>query len=648
MLAAVVQVQDLDVGGDVGVVEHQAVQADAVVELEAVGDAPVVLEVEAGLIEAHPGGGLGLAVIAVSQGHGLRHAVVQEVLQGGIAVVAGTVAHVVVVRHLVLEAGAGGNLVGAGVPGEVVLHGKGVVVHRIGPGEELVTRADVRKHLDHRAGGSVCIAEDVDVRELLGIGTADIADHGISGEELVGEDVRQAAVQVQGPGLHPVVHRVHVVRERHAVLGDAGVGRRHLAVGGGGVRSQPVLVVRVVVAEGQVVLLRDVPVDAAENLHVRLEGREVGVGTGVIAVVPPELVLHGLKVGRGDAGDVLVDVHLAVLGGAPAEGRGRGIDILEVHEEEELVLHDRAAEGHAVGGLPVDLAGSQFLFIHAVSVHVLVLVVHVGRSLELVRTGLGDRVHAAADEVRLADVERGDHHLHFLDGVDGNRGAAAREGGGQAEVVVEVRAVHREVHVTAVGSGEAHPVTAVRRDLRDVRDAAGDRRHREHVRLGDVRGGAGLLLRRELGRRRRDDHGLGEELVGLADLRVQVVRLGQLERDLRVVHLLVTQAGDLHAVGAAGTHTLDGVEAITVRHRTVGGPGRLVDGHDGGADHRLAVLVHHAAAEGRRRHLGEGGDTRQHGQCRERKAFEGISHKLSCYLYSYPIGEFNEKKAKAQ
>ena len=259
--------------------------------------------------------------------------------------------------------------------------------------------------------------------------------------------------------------------------------------------------------------------------------------------------------------------------------------------------------------------------------HVLVLVVHIGRAPELVGTGLGDGIDAAADEVRLAHVERGDHHLHFLDGIDGDRGAAAREALGEAEIVVEVCTVHGEVHVTAVGTGETHAVTAVRGDLRQVRDAAGNRRHREHLRLGDVRGSASLLLRRELGGRGRNDDGLGQEFGGLLDRRVQVVGLGQLEGYVGVVDLLVAQAGHLDPVGTAGAHTLDGVQAVRIGYGAVRGAGRLVDGDDGGADHGYAALVHHTAAEGRSRHLGGSCDTREHHDGRKQEALEGFFHK---------------------
>ena len=373
--------------------------------------------------------------------------------------------------------------------------------------------------------------------------------------------------------------------------------------------------------------LADVPVQAGQELQVALVLVVAVVGTRIVAVVPDEEVLHLLGFGFPDAGDHAGLVLDTVLGRTPLDDFRRVRGAFGIDEEEQLVLDDRAAQGEAVRGLAFRRA-LEVHAVHPVTVHVLVLVIDIGRSLERVRTGLGDGVDTAADEVGLTDVIRGHDHLHFLDRVDGDGVAAARKGRRQTEVVVHVRAVHGEVGGTSRAAGEVHPVTAVGRQLGHVGEAPADGRHLDHLAGGDVGRCAGLLHRRELGGGSGDDHGFGEELRGLRQLRVQVVGFGQLEGDIRVIDLLVTQAGDLDPVGAAGTHTLDGVEAITVRHRTVGGPGRLVDGHDGGADDRLPVLVHHASAEGRRRHLGEGGDTRQHGQCRERKAFEGISHKV--------------------
>ena len=82
-----------------------------------------------------------------------------------------------------------------------------------------------------------------------------------------------------------------------------------------------------------------------------------------------------------------VSVGDSVLGSPPAVDHGRGEHILGVHEEEQLVLHDGAAEGHAVGGLAVhSTCARNLLTIYCVSLEILVLVIYVGASLEGVGT----------------------------------------------------------------------------------------------------------------------------------------------------------------------------------------------------------------------------------------------------------------------
>ena len=78
----------------------------------------------------------------------------------------------------------------AGIVVKLILDIDGVVVDGVVPGEELVTEGDVVAVVT----GSVL---DVDERELVGSGTADITDLGISGDELVRKLVGEAAVEVE-------------------------------------------------------------------------------------------------------------------------------------------------------------------------------------------------------------------------------------------------------------------------------------------------------------------------------------------------------------------------------------------------------------------------------------------------------------------
>ena len=88
--------------------------------------------------------------------------------------------------------------------------------------------------------------------------------------------------------------------------------------------------------------------------------------------------------------------------------------------------------------------------VDAVTAHVLVAVIGIGSTSECVRTTLGDGIDAAADEVRLAYVERGDNYLHFFDGIHRDGISATGKVGTQSEVVVEVGTVDGEVRGTSV------------------------------------------------------------------------------------------------------------------------------------------------------------------------------------------------------
>ena len=507
----------------------------------------------------------------------------------------------------------------ARIPGQVVLHIGHGVVHGVVPGEELVTQGDV----------VVVVLEDVDVREFLGIGTADIVQLGEGSQELVGQVVGQTAVQIQRPRVHHIVHGVHVVGIGHGVLAHTAAAHTGTAVHGRGVRAVPDIVDGIVVPQGQVVLLADVPVQAGQDLGIALIGREVRIGTGLILVVAVHEIADGLQVLESGPGDVVIWNGHPVFRPAPTVHHRRNLGILRIHEKEQLVLDDGTAQRESIGGGTVDFPGTgNLLAIYGVALHVLVLVIHVSGSSERIGTGFRDGVDTTADEVGLPHVIRADDHLQFLDGVDRNRVAAAGEAGGQSEVVVEVGAVHGKVGGTAVGTRETHAAASVRRQTGNVRNVAVHRRDGLDLLVVDVGHGTRLFHGGELGSRRSDYHGLGKELVGFVELCIQVVGLSQGKCNLRVIDLLVTQAGHFDPVGTAGTHALDGVKTVHVGHGAVAGAGRFVDGHDSGADHRLAVLVHDPAAEGRRRHLREGSDACEHRDEHEQKAFEGISHKV--------------------
>ena len=99
------------------------------------------------------------------------------------------------------------------------------------------------------------------------------------------------------------------------------------------------------------------------------------------------------------------------------------IVVLSGHEEEELVLDDRTADGETVG------LGHLLLVLCAVldigsrggTDEILVEEVGICRTLEGVGTRLGDGVDRTSGETGLTDVERSDYNLDFLNRVKRDR-----------------------------------------------------------------------------------------------------------------------------------------------------------------------------------------------------------------------------------
>ena len=400
VLVIIVQCQDGVVGHQVAVVKEQSVQTQAVGQLEVAGNVPLVLCIDAGFVELHACSGLGLAAVAVGQAHDLGSGSVDKVIDAVVAVVARTVAHVLVVGHLMFKGQTAHHLVVAIVPGNVVAQVPDGVVHGVIPGEQLIAQRHVVV-----AVALIVHHGDVDEGELARVAGTHVIQLGVGGQELVGEVFLQAAVQVQREGVHQVVHAIHRVGKREGLLRHAS--RRHAlaAVHRRGVGVAPVAVLGVVVAQGQVVVLVDVPVQAGQQLIVVLIGGEAGIGTGLIAILLPNEVAHASQVGQRGARDILVGNSHAVGRGVPAVHDGGLLGHFTVDKEEQLVLEDRAADGSAIGGHLLFLAGSYHGALDGVTTHVLVAVEHVCAAAEGVGTALGDGVHTAADEVGLTHVK---------------------------------------------------------------------------------------------------------------------------------------------------------------------------------------------------------------------------------------------------
>ena len=138
LAAVVVEFLDGSVGEQVVVVEEDTVETDTCRHFQTVGGVPLILHIGTQLVELHTGSGLGLIAVAVGETNHLGSGLVEEVIDALVAVIAGTVAHIGIVGHLVLIAQTTHQLVVAVVVGHVILHVPNRVVNGIVVGEELI------------------------------------------------------------------------------------------------------------------------------------------------------------------------------------------------------------------------------------------------------------------------------------------------------------------------------------------------------------------------------------------------------------------------------------------------------------------------------------------------------------------------------
>ena len=563
-----------------------------------------------------------VAVPAIGDGEGFRRAV-EHLLDGRlggpcITIIERAVTHVSIVGELVLVVDTCGDLVCTDGVDQVVLDGEDVVVHTVVPGEELITERHVRLPF------CAVLLDDINVRERGRLGTADVVDLGVGDEQLLGEVVREAAVVVEGEGLHLVVLRVHVVGERHGLVTDTvGTVQTVTGIGGVAVRAVPSGILGVVVTEADAVVTVDVPVEAGEDLHIGLVAGEVGEGTGIITVFVLHISLDSLEVFSGTTGNAGIVVSFAALVGTVLNHLTGIALMLEVCEEEEFVLDNRATDRCADHAVRFSLAVAAVDTCYGVAAESLVAVVAVHGTLEGVGTGLGDCVDATADEVGLADIVGSDHDLDFLKCIHGDRGAATGELVGKTEVVVEVGAVDREVGGTAVAAGEAHAV-CIRGDAGQVGDAAVDRRHLLHLLAVDA-GGSTRLLSSELGSRSDNDH-LIQCRCGSLQGGVLDIHLTEVQRNALIDDGFATHHLNLDIIRSARAHTLDRITALAIGHsiilRTGGGVGR-----DDGSSDDGTLLIHDFTAHRRGGHLCGHRKGDEQSESSQSKKLNGFFHK---------------------
>ena len=313
----------------------------------------------------------------------------------------------------------------------------------------------------------------------------------VTDDQIVRQVVAEHRVPLPDSGANVLENRVVRVRKAQEVDGvrrpAARISERRRA-GDNHRRAR----VEHVVAERHFVLAVDVEVALHEERLARHDLGDSLERPGVVAELRAQERTEIVEIGREHA--------RRIPGGGNASGirhvrRQRTLILLtfEALEEEQPVRNDRTAEPLAAVGR-LERAGIDGLAFRLRPDERFVAVPVVPRSHEVVRSAPRHRVDAGADEVALANVVRRHADLHLLDRFERNRrnvGSIARLRA-EAERVVEIRAVDRDVVHPVVRAGEAARPAVLRRQARHVVDAAGDRRQRRELFAEHGGGRAGM------------------------------------------------------------------------------------------------------------------------------------------------------------
>ena len=383
-----------------------------------------------------------------------------------------------------------------------------------------------------------------------------------------------------------VVRAVVARREGHGIgVGAASVGRSARRR-----RCVRIIGFQVVVLQREGIPIVDIPVDTRRKTI----GPRLGLRQIVTARIVVELIAEKLgqivQIGSQDTriGQTVRDRFVLTVQ-------------LAVDEEEELVLHDRAAQAHTVLTIG-ELRHLTDIVAHAVALQLGTLGIHIGRSVPLVGTRLGHRVDTAAREAAVAHVVGSDHHLHLLDRFerDGLRtlGAQRRR---QAERVVERRTVDGHVVETIRRTGEILTARHRRQFDEFIERTARRRQFLHHFERHD------LLRARAVGIEDRIglayDHHFADRLRVFAQHEVQRSLLADGQIDSLDLFRIAADKADLHIVRTSHTHTAQVELAVACRCRSILRTRRRMHGDDRRTDDRLAVGVGDATAHARRRHL---------------------------------------------
>ena len=241
---------------------------------------------------------------------------------------------------------------------------------------------------------------------------------------------------------------------------------------------------------------------------------------------------------------------------------------------------------------------------HRVAEQVLVATERVGGSVIFVSAALGHRVDVRAGKPALAHIEGGDRDLHLRDRVVRNRlgiGLSARRRVVEAEGIVEVRPVQRDVVVQPVSTREAVVAVVAWVHPNQVARAALDRgQQRDLLRIDERRRAGAPRVEHRVTLSGRFD-GLQLDRLGLeTEIDAQVLPEAQEDAVLGVG--FVPDAGSRHPVRPADSHVGDVIRSPCPRDGSVLRAAGNVHRHDRRISQRGSVLGGDDAAHRRCSH----------------------------------------------
>ena len=129
----------------------------------------------------------------------------------------------------------------------------------------------------------------------------------------------------------------------------------------------------------------DVPIQASKEFCGGVVLTIVIKRTGIITIFLLKEICYGKGFRSADTGDHTVFICYSVFRNPPLDYAGRPADLLSIDKEEKFVLDDRSTEGKTISG------GTFFLSfkinsVNTATMHVLILMINIGRSLNGVGT----------------------------------------------------------------------------------------------------------------------------------------------------------------------------------------------------------------------------------------------------------------------